>query len=173
MSYNPALTVLTLSKIVVEVGNHADAARAADYPLELAASPEVFARGDYYLDSDPLTHAPERQASSLWLGSEDALAQFGVRRAAPIAREQLIAALQGQHVESGEQLRQPGSLKREARDEHGQVLVDDEGRAVQEKVTGVAHVDMTLSVPKSVSALWALADGRDRGAIERAVLEAA
>jgi conjugative relaxase-like TrwC/TraI family protein len=173
VSYNPALTVLTLSKIVVEVGNHADAARAADYPLELAASPEVFARGDYYLDTETLEPSSERQASSLWLGSEDALAQFGVRRAAAIGREQLIAALQGQHVESGEQLRKPGLLRREARDEHGQTLVDGDGRAVQEKVTGVAHVDMTLSVPKSLSAVWAMADGQDRKAIERAVLEAA
>jgi conjugative relaxase-like TrwC/TraI family protein len=165
--------VLTLSKIVVEVGNHADAARAADYPLELAASPEVFARGDYYLDSETVEPSSERQASSLWLGSEDALAQFGVRRAAAVGREQLIAALQGQHGESGEQLRRPGLLKREARDEHGQTLVDGDGRAVQEKVTGVAHVDMTLSVPKSLSAVWAMADEPDRKAIELAVLAAA
>ncbi|MGA2928451.1 MAG: MobF family relaxase, partial [Solirubrobacteraceae bacterium] len=173
MSYNPAPTVLTLSKIVVEVGNHADAARAADYPLDLAASPQVFARGDYYLESDPLARAPERQASSLWLGSEDALAHYGLSRGAAIDREQMITVLQGQHVQTGEQLRQPGLLKREARDEHGQVRVDEDGRPVQEKVTGVAHVDMTLSVPKSVSVLWAMSDEPDRQAIERLVQGAA
>jgi conjugative relaxase-like TrwC/TraI family protein len=64
-------------------------------------------------------------------------------------------------------------LKREARDEHGQMLVDDEGRPVVERVTGVAHVEMTLSVPKSVSVLWAMADAQDRQRIEQALLAAA
>ena len=40
---------------------------------------------------------------------------------------------------------------------------------MQEKVTGVAHVDMTLSVPKSVSVLWAMSNEPDRQAIERLV----
>ena len=64
-------------------------------------------------------------------------------------------------------------LKREARDEHGQALVDDDGRPVVERVTGVAHVEMTMSVPKSVSVLWAMADQHDRQRIEQALLEAA
>ena len=55
----------------------------------------------------------------MWLGTEDALAQFGVRRGQAIERDDLIAVLQGQHVETGEQLRRPGTLKREARDERG------------------------------------------------------
>ena len=42
-----------------------------------------------------------------------------------------------------------------------------------ERVTGVAHVEMTLSVPKSVSVLWAMADEQDRRRIEEALLEAA
>ena len=41
--------MLTLSKVVVEVGNRADAARAGDYRLELEAAPEAFARSDYQL----------------------------------------------------------------------------------------------------------------------------
>ena len=41
--------MLTLSKVVVEVGNRADAARAGDYRLELEAAPEAFARTDYQL----------------------------------------------------------------------------------------------------------------------------
>ena len=81
--------------------------------------------------------------------------------------------LQGQHVETGAQLRRPGVLKREARDEHGQALADEEGRPAVEQVTGVAHVEMTLSVPKSVSVLWAMADEHDRRRIEETLLEAA
>jgi conjugative relaxase-like TrwC/TraI family protein len=76
-------------------------------------------------------------------------------------------------VQTGEQLRRPGLLKREARDDNGEALLDEQGRPVIEKVTGVAHVEMTLSVPKSVSVLWAMADDQDRGLIENALLEAA
>jgi len=42
-----------------------------------------------------------------------------------------------------------------------------------ERVTGVANVEMTLPVPKSVSVLWAMADHQARLRIERALLEAA
>ncbi len=165
--------MLTLSKVVVEVGNRADAARAGDYRLESAAAPEAFARADYQLEVEQAERVAERPGSSLWLGVEDALARFGVRRGEAIEREQLIAVLQGQHVQTGEQLRRPGSLKREARDENGEALLDEHGRPVIEKVNGVAHVEMTLSVPKSVSVLWAMADHRDRALIETALLEAA
>ena len=100
--------VLTLSKVVVEVGNRADAARAGDYRLELEAAPEAFARSDYQLAEQGLERRSERGSSSLWLGADDALAQFGVRRGQAIERDDLIAVLQGQHVETGEQLRRPG-----------------------------------------------------------------
>ena len=126
------------------------------------AAPEAFARADYQLEVEQAERAAQRPGSSLWLGPEDALAQFGVRRGEAIEREQLIAVLQGQHVQTGEQLRRPGSLKREARDENGEALLDEQGRPVIEKVNGVAHVEMTLSVPKSVSVLWAMADDQDR-----------
>ena len=165
--------MLTLSKVVVEVGNRVDAARAGDYRLELEAAPEAFARSDYQLAEQGLERRSERGSSSLWLGADAALAQFGVRRGQAIERDDLIAALQGQHVHSGEQLRRPGALKREARDEHGQVLLDDDGRRVIERVTGVAHIEMTMSVPKSVSVLWAMADQDDRYIIEQALLAAA
>jgi hypothetical protein len=112
--------VLTLSKVVVEVGNRADAARAGDYRLELEAAPEAYARTDYQLAEQGLQRRTGRESSSLWLGTDDALAQFGVKRGQAIERDGLIAVLQGQHVETGEQLRRPGVLKREARDEHGQ-----------------------------------------------------
>jgi conjugative relaxase-like TrwC/TraI family protein len=164
--------VLTLSKISVEVGNRADAARAGDYRLEREAAPEAFARSDYQLAAQSLERSTERPSSSLWLGADDALAAFGVRRGELIDRDQLIAVLQGQHVESGEQLRRPGSLRRVARDQHGKIVTDAEGRTVIETVTGVAHVEMTLSVPKSVSVLWAMADDEERRKIERALLEA-
>jgi conjugative relaxase-like TrwC/TraI family protein len=165
--------VLTLSKVVVEVGNRADAARAGDYRLELEAAPEAFARTDYQLAEEGLDRRSERGSASLWLGADDALAQFGVRRGQPIERDDLLAALQGQHIRTGDQLRRPGVLKRERRGEHGEALVDDEGRPMVERVTGVAHVEMTMSVPKSVSVLWAMADGSDRERIQEALLEAA
>jgi len=165
--------VLTLSKVVVEVGNRADAARAGDYRLELKAAPEAYARSDYQLAEQGLERRSERDSSSLWLGAGDALAQFGVRRGQTIERDDLIAVLQGQHVCTGEQLRRPGVLKREARDEHAQALVDDDGRLVVEKVTGVAHVEMTMSVPKSVSVLWSMANQHDRRRIEDALIAAA
>ena len=165
--------MLTLSKVVVEVGNRADAARAGDYRLESAAGPEAFARADYQLEVKQAERVAERPGSSVWLGPEDALARFGVRRGQAIERDNLIAVLQGQHVHTAEQLRRPGSLKREARDENGEALLDEQGRPVIEKVNGVAHVEMTLSVPKSVSVLWAMADHQDRALIENALLEAA
>ena len=165
--------MLTLSKVVVEVGNRADAARAGDYRLERAAAPEAFARTDYQLAAQRLERRAERSSSSLWLGADDALAQFGVRRGQAIERDDLIAVLQGQRVATGEQLRRAGALKREARAERGQPLVDDDGRPVVERVTGVAHVEMTMSVPKSVSVLWAMADEPDRVRIEDALIVAA
>ena len=100
--------MLTLSKVVVEVGNRADAARAGDYRLELEAAPEAFARSDYQLAEEGTERRSGRGSSSLWLGADEALAQFGVRRGGAIERDDLIAVLQGQHVETGEQLRRPG-----------------------------------------------------------------
>jgi hypothetical protein len=100
--------MLTLSKVVVEVGNRADAARAGDYRLELEAAPEAFARTDYQLAEDTLDRRSERASSSLWLGGDDALARFGVSRGQPIERDDLIAVLQGQHLQTGEQLRPAG-----------------------------------------------------------------
>ena len=102
--------MLTLSKVVVEVGNRADAARAGDYRLELEAAPEAYARTNYQLAGPRLEHGSEPTSSSLWLGAGDALVQFGVLRGQPIERDDLIAVLQGQHVETGEQLRRPGVL---------------------------------------------------------------
>ena len=164
--------MLTLSKVVVEVCNHADAARAGDYRLELEAAPGAFARTEYQLAAEGLEPVSQR-SSSLWFGSDLALEQFGVRRGQAIERGDLIAVLQGQHVRTGEQLRRPGALRREARDEHGRSSLDEDGRPIVERVRGVVHVEMTLSVPKSVSVLWAMADERDRGAIEDALLVAA
>lgn len=165
--------MLTLAKVVVEVGNRVDAARAGDYRLEQAAAPEAFVRTDYQLTQDGLDRTPERPCSSVWLGAQDALSQFGLTRGGAIERDDLIAVLQGQHVQTGEQLRRPGVLRREARNDHGEVRCDDERRPVLERVTGVAHVEMTLSVPKSVSVLWAMASEADRRTIEQTLLVAA
>ena len=84
---NCRCAVLTLSKVVVEVGNRADAARAGDYRLESAAAPEAFARADYQLEAEQAERVAERPGSSLWLGPDDALARFGVRRGQAIERD--------------------------------------------------------------------------------------
>ena len=78
--------MLTLSKVVVEVGNRADAARAGDYRLEREAAPEAFVRTDYQLAEQGLERRSERASSSLWLGADSALSQFGVRRGEPLKR---------------------------------------------------------------------------------------
>jgi hypothetical protein len=58
--------MLTLSKVVVEVGSRADAARAGDYRLELAAAPEAFARSEYQLAEQGLERRADRGSSSRW-----------------------------------------------------------------------------------------------------------
>jgi len=41
---------------------------------------------------------------------------------------------------------------------------------VVEKLTGIAHLEMTFSVPQSVPVLWAMSGAHDRPRIERALL---
>ena len=123
--------MLTLSKVVVEVGNRADAARAGDYRLELEAAPEAFARTDYQLAAGRArARRSERGASSLWLGADDALARFGVRRGEAIERDELIAVLQGQHV-ADRRAAAPAGRRSSARrgTSTAQALVDERGPA--------------------------------------------
>jgi conjugative relaxase-like TrwC/TraI family protein len=97
-------------------------------------------RGDYYLspDGEP-TQAPGR-----WLASPETLARLGIEGSTVEGRD-FIALMEGKHPRSGGFLRRAGSTG---------------GRA--------AGIDLTFSAPKSVSAVWALADEAQRRAIESA-----
>src|SRR5258708_26655303 len=66
--------------------------------------------------------------------------------AGPVTHAEFDAALQGVDPKTGERLAQVGGRGRE----HS------------------AGWDMTFSAPKSVSVLWALSEGHDRGGIEQA-----
>jgi hypothetical protein len=55
--------VLRLSKVVVGVGNRADAARVGDYRLEPNAASAAFARADYQLQTEQTTRATGRSPS--------------------------------------------------------------------------------------------------------------
>jgi conjugative relaxase-like TrwC/TraI family protein len=170
--------VLTLRKLTVAHGDAGAAGAVAQYPLERADSPQAYARGDYYLASGETaadgagSGAPPR-ANAIWLGDDDALAALGLERGQEVTVEALAAGVQGQHASSGEQLRRPGTVVRELVDEHGKMVLDDAGQPVRERVQGVTSIDMTVSAPKSVSVLWAMANAADRAVIEDAMLTAA
>jgi hypothetical protein len=159
---------LTVRKLGVAAGDEGEAVDLAEYPLEQADSPTAYARGDYYVND-----AGEPRVSAVWFGHPDALGRLGLEHGREVSTEALAAALLGRHVGSGEQVRRPGLVSREAVDEHGHLAVDERGRPVREKVFGVASVDLTFSVPKSVSVLWSQAPAADKRAIEAAVLRAA
>ena len=95
--------MLTISSIDCVVGGGANGG-IADYVLGHADRPAAFARGDYYVnDGDVDSDQP-----TMWHGAPSALAQLGLKPGAAVDRDQLVAALQGQHVTTGEQVRQPG-----------------------------------------------------------------
>lgn len=102
-------------------------------------------RGDYY--TGPADGASD--AAGLWRGDASALAALGVEQDAAVSRDALARALRGQRADTGEQLRRPGA-------------------------NGVVNShDLTMSVPKSVSVLWAQSTPERRAAIEQATREAA
>lgn len=169
--------MLTIRKITVGLGE-GDAARAAEYPLAVVNSPQAYARGDYYTVDEGAHPDDVPKASAMWVGSPNALAAIGLEAGAEVVSEQLELALQGRHVQPGEngehaQVRRPGTITRDALDERGRPRYDANGRRVREKVKGVTSLDMTFSVPKSVSVLWSQAGPQQRAEIERALLVAA
>src|SRR4051794_7321063 len=95
-----------------------------------------------------------------WHGDPRALAQIGVTAGAPVDRDDLVAALRGQHAVTGEQVR-PGGWR----------AVERAGEGARERV--VKSVDLTFSVPKSVSVLWSQASAAERSRIQADVLAAA
>ncbi|WP_160165483.1 MobF family relaxase [Conexibacter woesei] len=164
--------MLTIRKITVGLGE-GDAARAAEYPLAMVNSPQAYARGDYYTVDEGAHPSDAPKASAMWVGSPNALAAIGLEAGAEVLSAQLESALQGRHVDSGEEVRKPGTITRDAVDAKGRPRYDAKGKRVREKVKGVTSLDMTFSVPKSVSVLWSQASPEQRAEIERALLRAA
>jgi conjugative relaxase-like TrwC/TraI family protein len=98
-------------------------------------------RGDYYVGGGGDVEPPQ----GYWHGSPDTLRGLGIDPEGPVARDDLLALMRGQHPESGEPFRPVGG---------------DGSR--------VAGIDMTLSAPKSVSALWAVSSPYRRAQLEAA-----
>jgi conjugative relaxase-like TrwC/TraI family protein len=98
-------------------------------------------RGDYYLSpaGEPV------QAPGRWLADEDTLRMLGVTPDQPVVGGDFIAVMDGRHPVTGQWLRPQGA---------------GGGRG--------AGIDVTFSAPKSVSAVWALADPWQREQIEEA-----
>lgn len=148
--------MLTISSLDCVIDNDAGVAGAVDYVLARADRPTAFATGSYYAGDE----AGEDDAPATWHGDPRTLGQLGLKQGARIERNELAAALQGQHVESRAQVRRPGNR-----------IVERDGHVVSERV--VKSVDLTFSVPKSVSVVWSQAGTEERARIEADVLEAA
>src|SRR4051812_45183461 len=114
----------TVRKVKVAIGDAAGARVAARYPLEPADSPRAFGPGGGE-DGDP-------QAVAHWLGSDGALSQLGLRRGQAVEREQLALVLQGRHVD-GSQVRRPGFIHKQVRDDSGRPMRWPDGEPVLER----------------------------------------
>ena len=152
----------TMRKVKVAIGDRGGAAGAARYALEPNDSPLAFSPG--------ADEGREPQPVAYWLGSEGALNQLGLRPGQAVEQEHLELVLQGRSID-GAQVRRPGFISQQVRDDHGRPLRTSEGELVVERKLGVADYDMTFSAPKSVSVVWSQADEGLRRKIERAMLE--
>jgi conjugative relaxase-like TrwC/TraI family protein len=117
------------------------AGKGGDYGRYLESKTVEPERGDYYLDP---TGEPV-QAPGRWLADEDTLRMLGITPGQPVVGGDFIAVMDGRHPVTGQWLRPEGA---------------GGGRA--------AGIDVTFSAPKSVSAVWALADPWQRETIEQA-----
>jgi hypothetical protein len=98
---------------------------SASYLEAKTVEPE---RGDYYLSPDgELTQAPGR-----WLADEETLDRLGIEAREPVDGADFIALMEGRHPGTGRWLRREGA---------------GGGRG--------GGIDVTLSAPKSVSAVGA------------------
>jgi len=103
-------------------------------------------RGDYYTASaEKETGGGTAMAPSRWHGSPALLADLGLSADGPVERGDLTSLMHGVSPTDGHELRRAGG---------------DGSR--------VAGIDMTLSAPKSVSALWAVSSPYERARIEAA-----
>lgn len=152
----------TVRKVKVEIADRGGAASAARYALEPNDSPLAFSPGG--------GEGEGPQPVAYWLGSEGALGQLGLRPGQAVEREHLELALQGRSVD-GAQVRRPGFIGQQVRDERGRPQRTPEGSLVVERKPGVANYDLTFSAPKSVSVVWSQAGEELRRKIERAMLE--
>ena len=116
------------------------AAKGGGYARYLESKTVEPERGDYYLspDGEP-TQAPGR-----WLASPDTLARLGIEGSTVEGRD-FVSLMEGKHPRSGRWLRDAGSNGARG-----------------------GGIDLTFSAPKSVSAVWALADESQRREIEAA-----
>jgi conjugative relaxase-like TrwC/TraI family protein len=117
------------------------AGKGGDYGRYLESKTVEPERGDYYLNP---TGEPV-QAPGRWLADEDTLRMLGITPGQSVVGGDFIAVMDGRHPVSGQWLRPEGA---------------GGGRA--------AGIDVTFSAPKSVSAVWALADPWQRETIEAA-----
>ena len=116
------------------------AAKGGGYARYLESKTVEPERGDYYLSPD----GEPTQAPGQWLASPDTLARLGIEGSTVEGRD-FIALMEGKHPRSGRWLRQAGSNGARG-----------------------GGIDLTFSAPKSVSAVWALADESQRREIEAA-----
>ncbi len=117
------------------------AGRAGGYARYLEGKTVAPQRGDYYLSPDgELTQAPGR-----WLSDPETLQRLGIDGDAPVVGEDFVALMEGRAPRTGGWLRPEGA---------------GGGRG--------GGIDVAFSAPKSVSAVWALADPWQREQIEEA-----
>jgi conjugative relaxase-like TrwC/TraI family protein len=155
-------SVWTVRKVKVAIGDRKGAGGAARYSLEPGDSPLAFSPGGDGGDGP--------KPVAYWLGSEGALKQLGLRPGQAVEQEHLELALQGRSIDGG-QVRRPGFIHQQVRDEDGGPQRTPEGKLIVEKKLGVVSYDMTFSAPKSVSVVWSQAGEEMRRKIERAMLE--
>jgi hypothetical protein len=107
------------------------AGRAGGYARYLDGKTVTPERGDYYLSPDgELTQAPGR-----WLSDPETLQRLGIDGNAPVVDEDFVALMEGRDPRTGGWLRPEGA---------------GGGRG--------GGIDVAFGAPKSVSAVWALAD---------------
>jgi conjugative relaxase-like TrwC/TraI family protein len=102
-------------------------------------------RGDYYTGGDGGGEGGAVMTASRWHGSPTMLAELGLAPDGPVERDQLAALMRGVSPVDGHELRRAGG-----------------------NGSRVAGIDVTLSAPKSVSALWAVSSSYERAQIEAA-----
>jgi conjugative relaxase-like TrwC/TraI family protein len=164
-----SLRVLTIRKIRIASGDVAAARRTADYVLDAKESPEGVARAR---GENPSVDNCVRPIA-LWLGSPSTLARLGVGRGLHVGRDGLVLALQGCNAVTGERVRVEGLIHRDAVDDRGRPVYDEDGKRRKVRVRGTKSVDLTFSAPKSVSVVWSQASPEVRAAIEAAMIAAA